>query len=319
MQEWRKCSNFVGGKEYELIGVMVSFLEQLKNIDYEHNTYEDVSMYLRNIGGIPATKVLLKSDLIFSRFRMGRSFASISSLTYRSPIACTSMQRATLPNETAFYCCVSDDERHLENTRYIGLLECSKLAKTSDAKGREFITESRWINKEPIQALSFVTDETFLSIKDNILLNNLRKQYAKNKKNLNSNQIILSKLINTEFTKTVVSNNEYLISASLAHDIFYKIESPNGIGWEAIIYPSVQSQGRAGLNMIIRPDVVDRCFRLNLILELSYYKNSDKSVLTIDCVRNSKFKLLEKRIYNESEICHELQISSIKELPVIRH
>ena len=68
------------------------------------------------------------------------------------------------------------------NTRYIGLLECSKLAKTSDAKGREFITESRWINKEPIQALSFVTDETFPSIKDNILLNNLRKQYDKNKK-----------------------------------------------------------------------------------------------------------------------------------------
>lgn len=299
----------------------MSFLEQLKNIDYEHNTYEDVSMYLRNIGGIPATKVVLNSNLIFSRFRMGRGYDSISSLTYRNPIACTSMQRATLPNETAFYCCVSEDERHLENTRFIGLSECSKLAKTLDDRGREYITESRWINKEPLNALSFVTDETFPNIKDNALLNKLRKQYIQNKKNLTDDQIRLSRIINYEFTKLVADsdNHAYLISASIAHDIFYELTSPTGIGWDAIIYPSVQTQGRGGLNVIIRPDVVDRCLRMNHILELSHFKDIDKSVLTIDCVRNSKFKLLEKRVYNESEICHELQISSIKELPVIRH
>ena len=229
------------------------------------------------------------------------------------------MQRATLPNETAFYCCVSEDDRHLENTRYIGLFECSKLARAFNTRGREYITESRWINKKPLNALSFVTDETFPNINDNVLMNNLRKQYIQNKKNLTDNQIRLSRLINHEFTKVVVDNIEYLISASIAHDIFYKIESSNGIGWDAIIYPSVQTHGRAGLNVIIRPDVVDRCLRMNLILELSHYKNSATSLLTIDSVRSSTFKLLEKRGCDESQICHELKISSIKELPVIRH
>lgn len=297
----------------------MSLIEELENIDYYNKTYNDVSHFLHKIGEIPATKVVLKSNLIFSRFRMGRGFDSISSLTYRNPIACTSMQRATLPNETAFYCCVSADERHLENTRYIGLFECSKLARAFNTMGREYITESRWINNEPLQALSFVTEETFPKIKDNVLMNNLRGQYIKNKKNLTDNQIRLSRLINHEFTKVVANNNEYLISASIAHDIFYKIESPNGIGWDAIIYPSVQTHGRAGLNVIIRPDVVDRCLRMNHILELSHFKGIGKSVLTIDCVLNSKFKLLEKRVYNESEICNELHISSIKELPIIKH
>lgn len=301
--------------------MMMSLIEEFENIDYYDKTYTDVSQFLRKIGEIPATKVVLNSNLIFSRFRMGRGYDSISSLTYRNPIACTSMQRATLPNETAFYCCVSEDDRHLENTRYIGLFECSKLARAFNTRGREYITESRWINDEPLQALSFVTDETFPNIKDNVLMNNLRKQYIQNKKNLTDNQIRLSRLINHEFTKVVADgdNQAYLISASIAHDIFYEITSPIGIGWDAIIYPSVQTHGRAGLNVIIRPDVVDRCLRMNHILELSHFKGIDKSVLTIDCVRNSKFKLLEKRVYNESEICHELQISSIKELPVIRH
>lgn len=299
----------------------MSLIEEFENVDYYDKTYTDVSQFLRKIGEIPATKVVLNSNLIFSRFRMGRGYDSTSSLTYRNPIACTSMQRATLPNETAFYCCVSEDERHLENTRFIGLSECSKLAKTLDDRGREYITESRWINKEPLNALSFVTDETFPNIKDNALLNKLRKQYIQNKKNLTDDQIRLSRIINYEFTKLVADgdNHAYLISASIAHDIFYELTSPTGIGWDAIIYPSVQTQGRGGLNVIIRPDVVDRCLRMNHILELSHFKDIDKSVLTIDCVRNSKFKLLEKRVYNESEICHELQISSIKELPVIRH
>lgn len=250
---------------------------------------------------------------------MGRGYRSPLSLTYRNSKYCTSMQRATLPNETAFYCCVSEDDRHLENTRYIGLFECSKLARAFNTRGREYITESRWINKKPLNALSFVTDETFPNINDNVLMNNLRKQYIQNKKNLTDNQIRLSRLINHEFTKVVVDNIEYLISASIAHDIFYKIESSNGIGWDAIIYPSVQTHGRAGLNVIIRPDVVDRCLRMNLILELSHYKNSATSLLTIDSVRSSTFKLLEKRGCDESQICHELKISSIKELPVIRH
>lgn len=298
---------------------MESFYEQLANIDYYNNTYDDVSKLLCSIGEIPATKVVLNSHLIFSRFRMGRGYRSPLSLTYRNSKYCTSMQRATLPNETAFYCCVSADEQHLENTRYIGLFECSKLSKETDAKGREFMTESRWINKEPLNALSFVTDETFPDVKDNKLLKELREQYVRNKRNLSEEQIRLSRLINHEFTKTVDDSREYLISASIAHDIFYKIKSSNGVGLDAIIYPSVPVRGEGGLNVIIRPDVVDHCLRMNLILELSHYKNSATSLLTIDSVRSSTFKLLEKRGCDESQICHELQISSIKELPVIRH
>ena len=297
----------------------MTLLELLENIDYYNNTYEDVSKLLCSIGEIPATKVVLMPNTIFSRFRMGSGYSSVSSLTYRNAKYCTSMQRATLPNETAFYCCVSADKGHLENTRYIGLFECSKLAKDLDAKGREFITESRWINKEPLNALSFVTDKTFLDVKNNNLLNALRKQYAQNKKNLTDGQIRLSELINHEFTKTVDDNRKYLISASIAHDIFYKIESSNGVGFDAIIYPSVPVKGEGGLNVIIRPDVVDRCLLFTLRVELSHLKNKEESLLNIDKIYSHNGKLLEKRKDNEYVLCSQLNISSIKELPIVRH
>lgn len=297
----------------------MTLLEQLENIDYYNNRYEDVSKLLCSIGEIPATKVVLMPNTIFSRFRMGNGYFSVLSLTYRNAKYCTSMQRATLPNETAFYCCVSADKKHLENTRYIGLFECSKLAKDINAKGREFITESRWINKEPLNALSFVTDKTFPKVKDNVLLNELRKQYIRNKKNLSEEQFRLSNIINHEFTKHVEDSCEYLISASVAHDIFYKFESLNGIGFDAIIYPSVPIEGKGGLNVIIRPDVVDRCLLFTLRVELSYFKNKEESLLKIDRIYNNNCKLLQKLNYDENELCSKLNISSIKELPVVRH
>lgn len=296
----------------------MTLLEQLENIDYYNNTYEDVSKLFRSIGEIPATKVVLKPNNIFSRFRMGRGYSTISALTYRESKYCISMQRATLPYETAFYCCLSADYKHLENTRYIGLYECSKLSKQKNDKGREFITESRWINKEPLRALSFVTDETFPKIKNNKLLNELRKQYIRNKKNLTNDQICLSKFINHEFTKQVDDDREYLISASLAHDVFYEIESLDGVGYDAIIYPSAQVQGRRGLNVIIRPDVVDRCLSFMHRVELSHLKNKE-SLLIIDRIYNNNSHLLDKINYDERELCQQLNISSIKELPVVRH
>ena len=297
----------------------MTLLELLENIDYYNNTYEDVSKLLCSIGEIPATKVVLMPNTIFSRFRMGSGYSSVSSLTYRNAKYCTSLQRATLPNETAFYCCVSADEQHLENTRYIGLFECSKLPKETDAKGREFMTESRWINKEPLNALSFVTDETFPDVKDNKLLKELREQYVRNKRNLSEEQIRLSRLINHEFTKTVDDSREYLISASIAHDIFYKIESSNGVGFDAIIYPSVPVRGEGGLNVIIRPDVVDRCLFFTHRVELSHFKNKKEMLLKIDRIYSNNCKLLEKRKYDENVLCGQLNISNIKELPVVRH
>ena len=93
----------------------------------------------------------------------------------------------------------------------------------------------------------------------------------------------------------------------------------NGIGFDAIIYPSVPIEGKGGLNVIIRPDVVDRCLLFTLRVELSYFKNKEESLLKIDRIYNNNCKLLQKLNYDENELCSKLNISSIKELPVVRH
>ena len=56
----------------------------------------------------------------------------------------------------------------------------------------------------------------------------------------------------------------------------------NEYNYEAIAYPSVKFNGQIGLNLAIRPDVVDSKLELFRILELCYYKNAAKGIFRID-------------------------------------
>lgn len=285
-------------------------------------TYAELKKLLYGANGVPGVAVTLNKGNVLHRTRMGRGYRSAKELTYRSADANTRMMRATLPGETAFYCCLSDDSRLFDKVRMVCLSECSTLARAGKASyGREQLTTSQWLLNENIRVLSFVTDETFPDCKDNKMLNMFREQYASTKGRLTLEQIDLIRLINQEFTKNVPNgeNEEYLLTAYLVHEALYTLVDVTGDHFDAVVYPSVQTEGRWGLDMALRPDVADWNLRLMKVGVQTFYKNGENSLLAVDSVWDHNFHMIGGPQASEDEICKQLKLMSIKQLPVVKH
>ena len=285
-------------------------------------TYAELRALLYSAEGVPGAAVTLNKGNVLHRTRMGRGYKSAKELTYRSADANTKMMRATLPGETAFYCCLSDDSYLFEKVRMVCLSECSTLARAGKASyGREQLTASQWLLKDNIRVLSFVTDETFPDCKDNKMLSMFREQYVSTKSRLTSEQMDLIRLINQEFTKIVPQgeNEEYLLTAYLVHEALYALVDVTGRHFDAVVYPSVQTEGRWGLDMALRPDVADKNLQLMKVGVQTFYKNGENSLLAVDSVWDHNFHMIGGPQATEDEICKQLKLKSIKQLPIVKH
>ena len=297
-------------------------IENVKQCGVTESICADIRDLLYSTGGVPGIAVTLNKGNVLHRTRMGRGYKSAKELTYRSANANTKMMRATLPGETAFYCCISDDAQLFDKVRMICLAECSSLARAGkDSYGREQLTTSLWLLKDNIRVLSFITDETFLDNKDNKMLNMFREQYASTKSRLTSEQFSLIRLINEEFTKVVSegNNEEYLLTANLVHDALYTLIDVTRKPFDAVVYPSVQTEGRWGLDMALRPDVADKKLQLMKVGVQTFYKNGEISLLAIDSVWDYNFHKIGGPQATEEEICTQLNLKSVKQLPIVKH
>lgn len=303
--------------------------EQLRNIIEEAKLHgvtgrvcSDIKSLLYGTDGIPGVAVTLNKGNVLHRTRMGSGYKSAKELSYRSAYANTKMMRATLPRETAFYCCVSDDPHLFEKVRLVCLSECSSLARAGkESYGRERLTTSQWMLKNSIRVLSFVTDETFKDCKENKMLNMFREQYASTKSRLTPEQIDLIHLINQEFTKVVPEgeNEEYILTAYLVHEALYALMDVTGRHFDAVVYPSVQTEGRWGLDLALRPDVADNKLQLMKVGVQTFYKNGENSLLAVDSVWDYNFHKIGGPQATEDEICKQLKLDSVRQLPVVKH
>ncbi len=103
-------------------------------------------------------------------------------MSYRPATDNTKPQRATLPGKTAFYGTLGHFEDSTVNTRYVSLLEASKLyRKGPQENGRETYTWSRWVVMEDMH-LAVVVDETIFSgASHNPILEQARQEWEKRK------------------------------------------------------------------------------------------------------------------------------------------
>ena len=292
-------------------------LENLKQLDLKSTSQEMVRELFRVIGNVPAVETTLDINNIIIRTRIGRGYYTQRDLACAPISKCRCLQRATLPNETAFYGCISDFNQKLEYGRMIGLYECSKLARSEpEGIGRQYVTASQWKILQPLKCISFINDKTFPSTKD------LSKQIrfiieAYKKSNLTATQKELGNFLTTEFCKQVEPNHnyEYLITATIIHDMLYA----NEYNYDAVLYPSVPVEGRFGINIVIKPDVVKKKLSLYRIINQSYFKSKTESLLRIDNGYDNKCHLISAEKQDEDEnICQILGIRSLKELPIIK-
>lgn len=121
----------------------------------------------------------------------------------------------------------------------------------------------------------------------------------------------LIRFISNEFSKIVTDNKEYLISATISSDIINNTEI------DGIIFPSVQLGGQAGLNIALSTKAVNSKLRFIRTIGHTLYKNRDKSLLRMEKVTENKCKTKDLNQFNNQIILNELNIKSIKELPLI--
>ncbi len=287
----------------------MEIIEQLKNINFENATPDDVRniLYYRIL---PTIRSEVTKGTYIVRARRGDGHTKRSEMTYCPVKFCTSLQRATLAGQTMFYGVISDDQSHLENARVVSIGECSRLSREGkDSVGKEKFTLSYWNVIKPFRVVSFIADSTFPQVHDNKLLNELRDVFNGSSFTVQEKELI--RFISNEFSKVVKDNREYLISATISSDIINNTEI------DGIVYPSVQLGGQAGLNIALSPVAVNSKLRFVRTLGQTLYKNKDRALVRIEkCTeRNSITKNINH--FSNQVILDELNIKSIKDLPLI--
>lgn len=290
--------------------------ERLENLDLRNSSTEEVRELLEVIGIIPIMIAKLKTGTRIHRTRMGRGYYQPWQLTYKKPRLCTSMQRASLPNESVFYGCLSDNQSRLEYGRMIGLLECSKLAKDMNGFGREYVTASVWEVTEPINIISFITDQTFAREKKLCeIVKHFVRLYKEKHKDIDTIERRVGQIIDREFSKVVDDNRDYLITATLVHDMLFDFNEDI----DAVLYPSVQTRGDLGLNIAIKPETADKKLRLHHVIDQTHYRHKDNSFVWLDKGYDANHHLIPSAPLTNEILYEKTGIRNTHDFPVVKH
>ena len=290
--------------------------ERLENLNVKNSSIEEVRSLFEAIGYIPAITATLNTGTCIHRTRMGRGYYTPKVLSYKNPRLCTSMQRASLPYESVFYGCLADDQSHLENGRALGLMECSKLVRDMEGFGREYVTASVWEVISPIHVVSFITDQTYIGVKRlSAQVKAFIRLYKEKHKNVGAIERRTGRVIDREFCKDVEDSRDYLITATLVHDMLYDI----GEEFDAVIYPSVQARGDLGLNVAIKPEAADRKLKLYHVIDQTHYRNRDKTLVWIDRGYDANHHLIPSSPLIDEILFEKTGLTNIHDFPVIKH
>lgn len=293
-------------------------VEQLGQLDLRTTPITEIRKLYEIIADLPAIIATIPADMIITRVRPGRHMA-LKDLTYPPVSVCKKMQRSSLAGESAFYASLPDDQHHLENGRALGLSETSTLARQAkESVGREYLTVSQWVTKQPLRVISFMTDKTFANTKNRSKhIKELTKYFAQQYHLLTDVQKEVIRIIDEDFCKVVKDGNihEYKRTAILSHDMLYDSE----YNLDGIVYAPVQMEGQLGINVMLKPTSVDEKLELYRVIHCSYYKNGEQSLMMIDKGYDKNGHLLSKIPLEEEEICRRIGIRRIKDLPIVRH
>lgn len=307
-------SRILTNLKYRLMRDYKDIIQRIRSIDLNDDSKTKEIRALLSQLRFPIILSNAEAGSYVTRARRGKGYRDKQDMSYKPSSLCKTYQRATLPNQTVFYGIISDDERHLENARAIGVSECSVLADNGyNSIGREYISVSQWVITENIVVACIVSANSFKDVHNNRLLENLRQNFI-NKHNDDEEALFVSDFIVEEYSKKVVSghDNEYKISAIFADMLLYEA------GFEAVAYPSVKLGGQAGLNIAIRPDVADSKLTLLNIADQCFYKNAGHGTIRLESIYDV-IRKYERPAFqqSDSDLCRYLGILSIDDLPLI--
>lgn len=293
-------------------------LNGIKRLNLASYPYFELQESIRSLGTSSFLIFTLHSGKTITRARSGNNFFSKSDLSYKPQKFNTKCQRASTPNRTMFYGTINEDEHSLEESRMIAISECSSLLRGGiSTNGIEKITYGRWMVIDNINLVSIIHRDFFADVTNNPLLNELKKSYddfIKIEPKIQEKTDLIAHFFAEEFSKKeILSDSDYFISA-----VFSEIIS-NDLGYDGILYPSVQAGGQLGFNVAIIPEVVDSKMRLDLVAESTLYKKGEKSLNFIDKISAVEtWKYINSPQMKAEDILSELQIDSFNELTKVQ-
>ena len=198
-----------------------------------------------------------------------------------SPINVTeNIGRCNFPYNPVFYC---------SNDPITALLE---VVRNSDFKNKKYCISSWELvpSKDKIAFQTFLQSEFNQINHFNLLKNSLREELKTNFKKISEEQldafIEILKYLDNQF----LNDNNYSISASLAHQVLY---AKHNLRTDILMYPSIQTKTK-GVNMAIHPNFVDNKMKIVrfYIVELTKYDN-DNGKFTIE---RDKYGYVDKNV-----------------------
>jgi len=258
---------------------------ELSKLDLSTYPYYQIRELICNIEKIGVLVYKVKKGTYITRARSGSGFENKADLSYKPQSLNKTFQRASTPNQTMFYGTLIHDKQDFIDSRGLAISECSQLFRGGkESSGIEKITFGRWVSIKDFELISIIPLIEFINIDNNPLLVELRNIYNRFTENDKFDQDNYLKIINffsKEFCKTKIKGDfDYMISA-----VFSEVVTRN-LGYDGVLYPSVQMGGQLGFNFSLKPESVDKCLELDIIVESSYYKNRDHGI----CIDENAFQ-----------------------------
>lgn len=291
-------------------------INKLKELNLSKYPYFEAKELIRNFGEVGFITFTLHPTKVITRARSGMNYTNKSDLSYKPQKFNDKCQRASTPNKTMFYGTIVEEERPIEDTRLIAASECSSLLRGGlDSSGIEKITYGRWHVVKDINLLTIVHKDIFLDV-DNKLLKELQSAYedfTKEFPNIEEKNNIIMKFLAEEFSKKVIINDyDYFLSAVFSEFV------TSELGFDGIMYPSVQVGGDLGFNVAITPKAVDENLNLNIVGESTLFKKREKTIIIMDKISSMESWSYLDFVLNpqleKSVVLAKLGIKSIEEL-----
>lgn len=257
---------------------MQTVIDKIKALDLKINPYDETKKLIAEIQRYGLLQTTLHPNKIIIRARPngdGERFTTKNSVSFKPQEYNKTYQRASTPNTTMFYGCVTPEKvgkEEVSEPRVTAVFEASNLVR-NDLDGEEVITFSKWKVIKDIPLITIIYHQDFS--KTSIFATELNELYLDMLKNMpeevRKNSLLVSDFFAKEFAKPLIAEHtDYILSAIFTENLTNK-------GQGGVYYPSVRTEGQS-FNVAIHPNFVNSSMVLEAVGECTLYKKG-KTIL----------------------------------------
>ena len=186
--------------------------------------------------------------------------------------------RASTPNNTMFYGSTiseADETYGIENPRLTSAMETCSFLRNPKIDGKQRLLYGKWMVKSRISLITIL----FTSYRNarNSWIKTLSEEFFNYLQNYPDDQKKkykrISNYLSSEYSRCVNQNENYKYLVSSLITLRF-LEN----GFDGVLYPSIRSM-KLGLNVAIKPEVVDERMELISVLECDVHKRSKKAII----------------------------------------